>query len=159
MIVESRLIDAVLLQARHHCSHFALQQDQITHHHRVIGNPLEGHPRSESQRGLERDSVYHHVKIAARKADPHDSPRTLGALSAERVLDSAPVGFCRLPPLCPSVLSRGAICNHRSNAAEEETTTKERHCGTHSVTCRLESGRKQRLHGSAGASLLRYRSE
>src|ERR1700682_349540 len=155
MIVQSGLADAVLLQARHHCGHLSLQEDQITHHHRVIGNPLKGHPRSESQRGLERNSVYHHVKIAARKADPHDSTRTWGALSAERVLDSAPVGFCRLRPPCPSVLSRGTICNHRSSAAEEETATKERHCGTHSVTCRSELGRKRRLHGSAGASLLR----
>src|SRR2546423_5276676 len=118
MIVQGGLIDAVLLEARHHRGYFAFQQNQITHHHRMIGNPLEGYPRAESERRLERDPVQRHAEITARKAEPYDAARTGCALPTERVFYSAPVGRCR--PRCPSGLSGCSAGKQRSSTADKE---------------------------------------
>src|SRR5450759_2614030 len=109
MIVQRRLLDSILLQAPHYRRYLTLQQHEVAHHHRMIRNPFECHPGSESEGWLERDSSYHDLEIGAREAEFPHVARIRCALAAERLLHLSPVRRRQGPGSACAPLSRSRV--------------------------------------------------
>src|SRR3546814_4772990 len=85
MIVERGDLDPAGDQLRHDRVHLGIGENDIPHHHHLafaVGH--EGEPGTESERGLQRHAVEHHMQVAARQADAIDPARHFRARLADR---------------------------------------------------------------------------
>ena len=66
MMMQRRLLDAVLLEMRHHRRNLCVEQNEITHRNRAVTYFLERDPRAERKWRLQSDSVDRHAQVATR---------------------------------------------------------------------------------------------
>src|SRR5947207_6567482 len=73
--------------------HFLIEQDEITHDHRLVSDLLEGRVRSESEPSLDRNTLHADREVSSRHANAEDLPWLQLARLAERLLYHLPIGI------------------------------------------------------------------
>src|SRR5690242_2062819 len=88
MVVHRRLRDAALLETLHHRPDLVAREHEIPERDCLAASDaLEGDPTAEGERRFHLHIADHHLEIAARKSELHDTARVWRSLSPEGLRD------------------------------------------------------------------------
>jgi hypothetical protein len=96
VVVHGRDLEATGQEAGHRRGNLLVEQDEVSHDHRVVADLLERRIRAEGEPRLHRNALHRHGEIGARHPDSEHVARLHLTGCAERLLDGLPVGIDRV---------------------------------------------------------------